>query len=154
MTPSHDPIKTHPDLYGALIREISIIHQQFSTRANQDLKTLNLNFSQLSLLSHMMFLKTPASITELAEQMDLNQPAVTKMVQHLAEHGWIEMQTASEDARKKYVVLKEEGRGVFKQAQQALFPLLQLSFDGLALQEAQVTLHQLQQIRKNLARKL
>ncbi|GEM47312.1 MarR family winged helix-turn-helix transcriptional regulator [Deinococcus cellulosilyticus] len=154
MRSSENPVETHPDLYGALIREISIIHQQFSTRANQDLKNLNLNFSQLSLLSHMMFLKTPASITELADQMDLNQPAVTKMVQHLAEQGWIEMQPSPEDARKKYVVLKEEGRGVFMQAQQALFPLLQLSFDGMALQEAHLTLHQLQQIRKNLARKL
>ena len=150
--PARDhPIQARPDLYGSLIREISIIQQQFSTRANQELKPLNLNFSQLSVLSHLMHVRGPVSITELASQMDLNQPAVTKMVQHLLEQGWIDLQTASEDARRKQLQLNEQGRGVFMQAQLLLFPLLNLSFSGVELTEATALSSSLIRIRQNLS---
>ncbi|GGJ57307.1 MarR family winged helix-turn-helix transcriptional regulator [Deinococcus roseus] len=148
---SQNPIETQPLLYAGLIREITIIHQQFSTRANQALKSLNLNFSQLSLLSHLMFLRTPASITDLAEQMDLLQPAVTKMVQHLSEQGWIELQPDPQDARRKYIVLNDQGRMTFQQAQMLLFPLLKEGFAGIEHLEASSMLGQLQHVRKNLA---
>ena len=121
----------NPARLGALVQQLSIAQQQLATAVNRVLGPMGLNMSQLSVLAH--FTQNPQqslSVTGLAVDMQLNQPTMTKIVQHLVRLECLEYAVDEGDARRKRLTLTSHGMKMLQQAYESLIPMLGELFTG------------------------
>ncbi|WP_212829818.1 MarR family winged helix-turn-helix transcriptional regulator [Catellatospora sp. TT07R-123] len=104
------------------MRELAIVQQLATTRLNRALKPLGLTMTHTSLLFHLLSCPDGASIGEIADAMEVNQPAVSKTVGGLAERGILTVETAPGDARRRTVRLTGQGHALLGQAMAAMHP--------------------------------
>ena len=107
-------------LLGANIMTMSICYQHLAASINRALEPLELNMTQLSILTH--FFHRPeryvTTITQLSKVMQMNQPVVTKSIKAMSNQGLIEKTVGKEDARVSYLMLSSLGRKRLVEAQQ------------------------------------
>ena len=123
---------------GRLAPQLAIAHQHFATAVTAALSPLGITFAQMSILTH--FVNRPAhrpGVSELADVMQMNQPATTKSVQGLVERGWLKRETDPTDSRRTQLSLTpagEAGRGEAQHAATAALAAMfaQLDDDELA----------------------
>jgi DNA-binding MarR family transcriptional regulator len=120
-----------PELQGRAIRELAIVHQLASTRLNRALKPLGITLTHASLLSHLTQAPNGCSVGEIADAMEVNQPAVSKSLRTLTEHGAVSIDTAADDARRRTVRLTESGAALLARARTAMHPEATLAFSVL-----------------------
>jgi DNA-binding MarR family transcriptional regulator/GNAT superfamily N-acetyltransferase len=101
--------------------------KQFSERLNQDsarvYQELNIDFEpRWFTFFYLLYKKAPLSITEIASQLGITQPAVTQLADLLIKNGLIETVKNNGDTRKRILTLSAKGK--------ILIPVLQPIWDG------------------------
>ena len=120
-----------PQRQGALVRELAIVHQLMTTRLNRALRPLGLTMTHTSLLLHLTGHPQGCTIGELADAMEVNQPAVSKTVKTLTDTGAVSVHLDPSDARRRTVRLTEAGGALIGQAMQAMHPEASLGLQDL-----------------------
>lgn len=124
-------------ILGANIITLSICYQHLSAKFNRILEPLQLNMTQLSILTH--FSRMPAghaeTVTHLSQVMEMNQPMVTKSIKAMHALGLIKKKTGKDDARVSFLYISEAGSARLQEAQQACLPLIEEAFADLSFEE-------------------
>jgi DNA-binding MarR family transcriptional regulator len=108
---------------------IGIIDQLFTTRATAILKSTGLPYPRFGLLHHFGFNPTRGwTIGELANVMEMNQPAITKLVQRLIDQGYLETRPDDTDRRIKRCFITKAGLAARQAAINALGPDVTTAF--------------------------
>src|SRR5688500_15336345 len=100
----------HSDLIGFQLVEICRAH---SNRADAALNELGLHVGQ-EWIMFQLWREEGVTHSQLAEQMCLEPPTITKMLQRMESSGLVERRQDSDDARVSRVYLTERGRGLEK----------------------------------------
>ena len=126
-----NPHMSH-QLIGPNMISLAICYQQLSARINRALAPQQMNMTHMSIMQHLTrFPAQHPTITELANVMEMNQPAVTKAIKAMEILGWIERAQDPMDARSSRVALTIKGKSEMAAAQEACMPLLTEAFAGL-----------------------
>lgn len=146
-------MKIPPHLLGAGVQALAMVYQQLAARLNRQLEPLELNMTQISLLTHLVNVSREETVLSLAQAMQMNQPAVTKAIQAMEGRGWIAKNKSTTDARVSHLIVTAAGRDHLHQAQQACVPLLAQTFGGLELAELDQLINLLLKINKTAWRR-
>ncbi len=123
-------------LMGSNLVNLIICYQHLANHINRNVEPLQLNMTQLSILNHFSWQpETAHTIGELAQVMQMNQPAITKAVKAMVGNGWLRKQTDSEDARVSLVFITPEGLAQLDKARMVNVSLLGATFGSLPEQE-------------------
>lgn len=102
---------------------LGIVTQLYSSRMTQLLGAHDLNTTQFALLNHLLRHKGKnESVSDLAEALEVNQPAVTKIVQKLTRLELLTVTKDEQDSRKKWVSITPAGEQKLQAAMMALGP--------------------------------
>lgn len=121
---------------GQIVQGIHTAQQNLSTLINRTLDPMGLNMSQLTVLSY--FSNRPnrcQTITSITAAVNMNQPAVTKIVSYLMSEGWLTTEPDPSDARKKLLKISSEGLGLVIKAYGKLTPEVDQAFAPLSDQQ-------------------
>lgn len=141
-------MKIPPQLLGLGVQSLSIAYQQLAARLNRQLEPLDLNMTQISLLTHLTRADREETVLSLSQVMQMNQPMVTKAVQAMEARGWIDKKKSVADARVSFLKVTSAGQAHLQQAQQACVPVLQQAFGGLEQEELMQLIALLQKMNK------
>lgn len=89
--------------------QLGILSQLVQTRMSQLLAPAGMTYTQVALMSHLWRSENPATISELASALEINQPGVTKVVQRLEAAGLLTVQPSETDRRQKLVSVSDVG---------------------------------------------
>lgn len=142
------PMKIPPQLLGSGVQSLSIAYQQLAARLNRQLEPLDLNMTQISLLTHLIRADREETVLSLSQAMQMNQPMVTKAVQAMEVRGWINKKKSVADARVSFLKVTSAGQAHLQSAQQACVPLLQQAFSGLDQEELMQLIALLQKMNR------
>jgi DNA-binding MarR family transcriptional regulator len=102
---------------------IGIINQLATTRINRILKLQDLPMAQFVLLQHFSHQPNREwTVTQLANALEVNQPAMTKTTQRLLKKGFLEMKVIATDKRIKQFSITDAGSSVLNSAWGKLGP--------------------------------
>ncbi len=89
---------------------MGITSQLFETRMSKLISRHDLTSSQFALLNHLARHQGEnESVSDLTDALELNQPAITKIVQKLTKKGLVETRKDEQDSRKKWVTITPTG---------------------------------------------
>lgn len=137
-----------PQLLGLGVQNLSIAYQQLAAKLNRQLEPLDLNMTQISLLTHLTRVEREETVLSLSQAMQMNQPMVSKAVQAMEARGWIDKTKSVADARVSFLKVTSEGQAHLQQAQHACVPVLQQVFGGLEKEELMQLIALLQKMNK------
>lgn len=60
----------------------------------------------------------PRSTTELADELGVSLPAISRMIQHLVDSGWVKKETSREDKRQVVLSLTKQGVQTIRQSRE------------------------------------
>ena len=110
---------------------IGIIEQLQRNRAERLLRPLNISFAEFSMLNHFSHGRPPEkTVTSIAADMQLLQPAVTKTVARLIAHGRLKSAPSATDRRSRLLTLTPKGRADLDRALALLAPVIATAFEG------------------------
>jgi DNA-binding MarR family transcriptional regulator len=115
---------------GVLLREFMIVHQLLATRLGRALRPVGLSLTHVSFLSHLAGTGARSSPSDIAEAMEVNQPAVSKTMKALEELGAITVEDDPTDARRRIVYLTDTGKQLLHSAQMAMHPAATAAFSS------------------------
>jgi DNA-binding MarR family transcriptional regulator len=111
-----------------LLTQFGIASQLYSTAMDKRLARHGLTLPQLSVLSHLARVghggQTPLRVTQIAQAVEVNQPAVTKMLAKFEGAGWVRFQNAPSDRRSRAALITPQGLAHLQHVRQGLFPEL------------------------------
>jgi len=110
------------ELQGHALRGLLIVNQLVVTRLSRALQPTPLTLTYVSVLSHLHRLPDGASVSQIANAMEVNQPAVSKTLKALDELGAVAIERDADDARRLHVRMTPRGRELLEQAEQAMHP--------------------------------
>ena len=141
---------SHPldDYIGYRILQI---HRAHRSRAEAALNQLGLHTGQEMLLFHL-WNEEGLTQSQLVEQLCVEPPTVTKMLQRLEQAGLVERRQDAEDARVSRVYLTPKGRVLKAQVKAIWDNLESLTVRGLSEVEKALMRRLLDQVNDNLAR--
>ncbi len=121
---------------GLLVKAVHTAELNLSVILSRSLAPIGINRSQLSVLARFSVQPNKSqTITSLVAGVDMNQPAVTKIVTVLIERGWLITETDTTDARKKSLKITPEGLGTVIKAYGLLTPAIDDACEGLSDEE-------------------
>lgn len=132
---------------AALAPRFAIASHYFSAGLGAALEPHGMTFTQLSILSHMS--RHPderPGINDLADAIQMNQPATTKAVQGMVEQGWLSRQKDDTDTRRVRLALEKAGLAALDDARQVALPALEKLFSGMSNKELDTLLRLLEKI--------
>lgn len=90
---------------------LSIVSQLFTSRMNALLAPHEVTFTQFSVLNHLLRMAGTDGqrISDLANAVEAQQPAVTKIVAKFENQGWLEVVENEEDRRSRKVRITDDG---------------------------------------------
>lgn len=110
----------------------AIATQLYGQAMEQRLAPHGLTSAQLSALSHLARRTHPPkpaqTVTAIARAVQVQQPAVTKMMAKFTENGWVTLEPDSADARKRQYRITGAGLSHLTEVQRGLFPGLAAQF--------------------------
>ena len=119
-----------PDAFRVLTW-IGIIEQLTRSAADRSLKAVDLTYSEFSLLIHFSHGHPPEkTVTGIASDMQMLQPAVTKIVQKLAAKGLLKASASTTDGRSKVLTLTAKGGQALQRAVGVITPVMGPAFEG------------------------
>lgn len=100
----------------AVFREMAIIQERMDAILKVRLPA-DLPPTQFKLLNHLIF-TTNANETasEIARNFHVSLSAMSQVISQLTKKGFVELQIRRQDARKKTIVITEQGRSAHQQA--------------------------------------
>ena len=128
--------------------EYRLMYRPFINRFNIQLEEYGLFSSQWALL-RILTEKGGLSFGEIANEMYIEKPSVTQLVQKLVERGYLEIQPGK-DKREKIVRLTSIGHTQIQHIHEQISPMLEQALAGLSVKEIEVATHVLAEIRANL----
>lgn len=140
-------MKQKTDTIGYLIVQICKAHRQ---RAENALNELGLHVGQEMVL-FQLWREDGVTQSELIEQLCIEPPTMTKMLQRIEKAGFVQRQQDSQDARVSRVYLTETGRALEQPVTQIWQNLDELSLSGLSVIEQALLIRLMMQLRDNLA---
>ena len=126
-----------PRLMGESAKWLSVATQLFSTRMNKMLAPHQMTLSQFSILNHIAGLPEGQSqrISDIADAVEVNQPAVTKVVNKFENLGLVELQADVTDQRARRVRILPKGLLEIRKIQECLAPDLERMFAAYSSEE-------------------
>lgn len=73
----------------------------------------------------------PSTIGQLAESVGGSQPGATRALAQLADAGYVAIETAPEDQRRKYVALTKQGRQLVETGKKEVWPAVEAAVRDL-----------------------
>jgi len=139
-----------PDAFR-LLTWIGIIEQLTRNAADRSLKAVGLTYREFSMLVHFSHGRPPEkTVTGIAADMQLLQPAVTKTVQKLVAKGLLRASASASDARSKLLSLTAKGRQAIQRAVAAIGPALGPAFEGWSEGDLQTAFGYLDRLKVKL----
>ena len=92
----------------------------------------------------------PSTVGELAEAVGCSQPAATRTLGQLAEAGFVVITMATDDQRRKSVVLSKQGRRIVDVGERVVWPLIEAAVTDLCAKLSGPLLDQLAAIEDGL----
>jgi MarR family transcriptional regulator, transcriptional regulator for hemolysin len=83
----------------------------------------DLTWAQFSLLVHLARRTGPTRISDIADAVELSQPAVSKVVQKFLGQGLVGLDANERDARSRLVAITGKGRAQLAEIQQGFGPV-------------------------------
>ncbi|MEH6559575.1 MAG: MarR family transcriptional regulator [Oceanicoccus sp.] len=103
-------------LTTAIFREIGIIHERMDAILKVNLPA-ELPTTQFKVLNHLTYTKnTDETASELANNSHVSLSAMSQVIKQLTNKGFVELKTRSQDARKKTIIITEQGRSAHQNA--------------------------------------
>lgn len=147
-------MKNRNEMIGLSMLNLSINYQHLSAKMNRLLEDKGLNMTQFSILNHFSHQPQKSeTISHLTKTMEMNQPAITKAIKTLCKLSAVRKEIDESDARIQHLFVTDGGLRLLAEAQQACFPLLQSSFEGLADHELMLFLNLLIKVKVKVLKK-
>jgi len=145
----HRPwFRTEESTLNGLIGQVCHLHHH---RMRLALEGLGLHRGQPRLL-HLLWEREGWAHSELAEAMHVEPATVTKMLQRMERHGFVERRADPQDERISRVYLGEAGRKVREKLEKALQELEQELLSGFTEEEGEQLRRFLVRIRDRMMR--
>jgi MarR family transcriptional regulator, transcriptional regulator for hemolysin len=131
-----------------LFNLISVIQRQVMNHSNKHLDTYDLSLSYwrvLRVLKH----EGPKKFGEMTTILQIEKPALTKIIKKLVERNFVEVQIGL-DKRQKHINLTTEGRVLLEDMRKDLDPFLKHAFTNIQEEQLIETLSTLMMIQKNM----
>jgi DNA-binding MarR family transcriptional regulator len=122
-----------------------MIAQLQIARGAKLLAPLGLNRSKLAVLQYLAD-NRDATIGEMSAQLEINQPAITKIVQQFLTEGFVGTSETDADKRVKPLVITKKGLKKYQQTLAALQPDIVPPYQDWPKQELQVFLSCLEKL--------
>ena len=122
---------------GQIVQSIQFSQQNLSTLINRIIHPMGLNMSQLTVLTH--FSNRPnqsQTVSSIVAAVNMNQPAVTKIVSYLIKQAWLTSEADSADARKRPLKITPAGLGMVIRAYGELSPAIDAVFSPISDEQA------------------
>ncbi|WP_432452241.1 MULTISPECIES: MarR family winged helix-turn-helix transcriptional regulator [unclassified Agarivorans] len=99
-----------PQLITATFREIAIIHERMEIILKENLPS-ELPTSQFKLLNHLIYTtNSQETASQLAKNSHVSLSAMSQIIKQLSNKGYVSLQIRDHDARKKTILITEQGR--------------------------------------------
>jgi len=141
----------NPQLIGQSATWLSIVNQLFETRMSQLLAPHHLTNGQFGILHHI--LRDPTRtyrISEIAKDVEVGQPAVTKAMAKFETLGLVQLTPDLQDRRVKIVRSTPKAQQMLMETRQSLGPDMAQIFAGFEDAELDQLGGYLKRIAKNL----
>lgn len=90
------------------------IHEMFCSRANADLKQIDLTYSQMEILFYLNHHRQPVSQKELCEVIQVSHPTMIGLIRRMEEKGLLICRTDSGDRRKNSIEMTDKSREILE----------------------------------------
>ena len=132
----------------AFFNEYRLMYRPLTNQINLLLEKYQLFSSQWGVLRLLMD-RGPHSLVEIANEMYIEKPSVTRLVQKLVDRGYVE-KVAGKDKREKVVQLTILGEETVQEIQMSLKPVLEESLAGVVREDIEIARQVLAKIRMNI----
>jgi DNA-binding MarR family transcriptional regulator len=96
----------------------------------------HLSLSQLRVL-HFLHRRTQASLSELADDLDVTRPTMSVMVDRLVQRGWVHRQDDAQERRRIALTLTEAGTAQLEQVYGATLSQISQRLQSLSTDQCQ-----------------
>jgi MarR family transcriptional regulator, transcriptional regulator for hemolysin len=134
--------------FGFVLHDVARL---LRTIFDRRVKTLGLTRSQWWVLQHV-FRNHGATQSELAEALEVEKATLGRLLDRLADKGWIRREADAGDRRAKRIYLTEEVEPAMKAMRAAAADLRREAFAGLSAQEREHLIDCLLDVKENLTR--
>jgi MarR family transcriptional regulator, transcriptional regulator for hemolysin len=134
--------------FGFVLHDVARL---LRTIFDRRVKTLGLTRSQWWVLQHV-FRNHGATQSELAEALEVEKATLGRLLDRLADKGWIRREADADDRRAKRIYLTEEVEPAMKAMRAAAADLRREAFAGLSAQEREHLIDCLLDVKENLTR--
>jgi len=115
--------KLQMDIALKLAKELGLMTQIYNNRLAQLLRSHDVTYPQYVILNHILLCGSAgASISQIANAVEVLQPAVTKTVKKFTAVGYIQSRGVESDRRSKHVFITPNGAGFIGRLQAELMP--------------------------------
>ena len=139
------------ELQGRALRDLLIVNQLVTTRLTRALQPTPLSLTSVSLLSFLRRAPQGASVSQIAEAMEVNQPAVSKTLKALDEVGALTTERDPDDARRLVVRMTDRGHALLGQAEMAMHPAASAIFRDLDSRSLDQLVHDLEALAATIS---
>ena len=102
---------------------------------NENLRPLNLSSAEGNILLHLLTQSHEMGQEQLAEQLDISKPAVSRALDSLETKGFVARQQNLDDRRVHRVRLTDQARAIGPAVEQAYNQLYALAMQGISQEE-------------------
>ncbi len=134
--------------FGFVLNDVARL---LRTIFDRRVKSLGLTRSQWWVLHHV-FRNHGATQSELAELLEVEKATLGRLLDRLADKGWIRRESDAGDRRAKRIFLTEEVEPAMKAMRAAAAELRREAFAGLSAQEREHLIDCLLDVKENLTR--
>jgi MarR family transcriptional regulator for hemolysin len=119
---------------------------------NADLRPLNLSSAEGNILLHLLLQDQEIGQEQLAEQLDISKPAVSRALDSLEIKGFVTRQPDPDDRRMHRIRLTEQARKIGPAVVQAYNQLYALAMQGISQEELDYFVKLFHRISENFVR--
>ncbi|UXN07057.1 MarR family winged helix-turn-helix transcriptional regulator [Bartonella sp. HY761] len=138
-----------PDRQG-LLKKLQTTSRFLRTALAQELQKEGLYPGQDNVLLALS-LKGELTLGQLAHELDVRPPTITKTILRLANQGFVEKNTSTEDQRQSFVSLTSKGLNIVNRLQTHLNAIEKTALNDVSNDEITILTELLQRIERNLA---
>jgi DNA-binding MarR family transcriptional regulator len=135
------------DRLGFLLHDASRLMRK---RFEQTASRYGLSSAQWRLLVRV-FKEEGVAQARLAELLEIEPISVSRLIDRMAEGGWIERRNDANDRRVRQIFLTERSRKIFGEMRGIAAQVFEHALTGLSVEERKATLHGLSTICSNLS---
>ncbi|MCI2261270.1 MarR family winged helix-turn-helix transcriptional regulator [Xanthomonas indica] len=110
------PSLSGPPSFGLLLRQVrdGLMRRLDEAMAGLELDLCFSHYLGMKALAYM----SPCTANELAQALDQNPSAVTRLLDKLEDLGWVRREAHAQDRRALQIVLTDDGRALWQQLKQ------------------------------------